>query len=200
MEPESFKAGWGNIDRAADPQQFVRFMESVIGQHDDDLRLYRGILALLDLQEGDAILDVGCGLGGAALALAQFVGAAGRVVGIDNSATMIAQAQAHAANYHLPLAYAVADAHHLPFPDASFNRCFCTAVFEIVDDPTEALREMIRVTRPGGQVVVPAPDFGTAALDATDRALTRRIYNFIADHESNGWIGRQLYGLFKALG
>src|SRR5690348_8900440 len=113
MEVESFKAGWGNIDRAGDPQAFVRFMEGVIGQDADDLRLYRGILALLDLQEGDAILDVGCGLGGAALALAQFIGTAGRVVGVDNSVAMIAQAQARAAGYRLPLSYTVADAHHL---------------------------------------------------------------------------------------
>src|SRR5689334_17993322 len=108
-EPESFKAGWGHIDQAVDPQHFVRFMEAVVGGDADDLRLYQGILALLDLQEGDRILDVGCGLGGATLALAQFVGAAGRVVGVDNSATMIAEARSRAAGYRLPLAYQVAD-------------------------------------------------------------------------------------------
>ncbi len=44
------------------------------------------------------------------------------------------------------------------------------------------------------------PDWATLVIDAPDRALTRRLLNFYCDHHRNGWIGRQLAGLFHQAG
>lgn len=195
----SFKASWSSIDRAADPAAFVRFLERFGGATTDDPRAYDPLAALLQPGPGQRILDVGCGLGGATRALALRVGTDGRAVGVDNSATIIAAARRVAVR-RLPVAYAVADAHSLPVADATFDGGCSLGTVEILADPRRALAELVRAVRPGGRVVVGGPDLGSTVIDADDRALTRRLLDFICDHETNGWIGRQLPGLCREAG
>ncbi len=59
------------------------------------------------------------------------------------------------------------------------------------------MSELVRVTRPGGRVVVFEPDFETAIVDAPDRALTRRLLNAFCDGYRDGWMGRKLPALFR---
>jgi hypothetical protein len=73
-------------------------------------------------------------------------------------------------------------------------------MFEIIGEPTQALAEMVRVLRSGGRVVLNGPDIDASMIDATDRDLTRKIIHYIADHEYNGWFGRQLRGYCHEFG
>jgi ubiquinone/menaquinone biosynthesis C-methylase UbiE len=199
--PHSFQSGWAAIDETSDPQSYIRFMDNYRrGLSDSDPAHYRPIFDLLAVQAGEMILDVGCGTGGAVRALAPQVGQQGRVIGIDASATMIAEAEARSAGLALPIEYRVADAHALPFPDNSVDGCYADGVFEILPDPRRALAEMVRVLRPGGRLVIPGPDADGSVIDAADRAVTRRFIHFMSDTESNGWIGRQLPGYALELG
>jgi ubiquinone/menaquinone biosynthesis C-methylase UbiE len=201
MPPQSFQAGWAAIDQTRDPTAYIRFMDRYRrGKSDSDPQQYRPIFALLAVQEGEMILDVGCGTGGAVRALASQVGDRGRVIGIDASAIMIAEAEKRAAGLTLPIDYRVADAHALPFADNSFDGCYAIGVFEILPDPRRALAEMVRVLRPGGRLVIPGPDADGSVIDAADRDVTRRFLHFMSDHEANGWIGRQLPGYAQELG
>ena len=60
------------------------------------------------------------------------------------------------------------------------------------------LAELERVVRPGGIVVASEPDWGTLAIDATDREATRAAVRVLCDdHIRHGWIGRQLAGHFR---
>ena len=129
----SFKQGWSAIDQAGDPAGYVRFLDAHRGGRDDDPEHYRAAFDLLDAQEGERILDVGCGTGGETRALAPRLGAAGRLVGVDRSATMIAVARERAAGLDLPVEYRVADAHRLPFADgastpATRRACSCSSM------------------------------------------------------------------------
>lgn len=197
----SFQAGWAAIDQTGDPTAYIRFMDNYRrGQSDSDPEQYRAIFDLLAVQEGETILDVGCGTGGAVRALAPQVGQAGQVIGIDVSTTMIAEAKARSTGLTLPIDYRIADAHALPFADNCFDGCYATGVFEILPDPRRALAEMVRVLRPGGRLVIPGPDADASVIDAADRDVTRRFIHFMSDYESNGWIGRQLPGYALDLG
>jgi SAM-dependent methyltransferase len=198
--PSSFKQGWATIDQAGDPATYVRCLDSHRGGRDDDPEHYRVVFDLLNAQEGERIVDVGCGTGGAMRALAPRLGGAGRLVGVDRSAAMIATAQQRAAALSLPGEHRVADARHLPFADGEFDGCYATGLFEIVDEPRQILAEMARVTRPGGRIVATCADADTLMIDASDRRVTRALVHFICDHEWNGWLGRQLPGLCKELG
>lgn len=200
MNRPTFQRAWSTIDEADDPVYYVQFMDNVRPDGDDNPRYFSQLLAALDPQPGQQLLEVGCGAGGASRVLARIVGPTGAVVGVDNSATMIAAAKERAANLELSLTYQVADGHHLPFADASFDACTSQGVLEVVNDPPQVLAEMVRVTRSGGRVVVSAEDAGTQAVDGAERAITRRILDYHRDHELNGGIGHQLFGLVKTLG
>lgn len=96
------------------------------------------------------VLEVGCGTGYFARAVAGALPGS-RVVGLDLDEARLAYAQAR--NHCSNLSFARGDALALPFPSAHFDLVYCRFVLVHVKDPTQALQEMARVTRPGGRVV-----------------------------------------------
>ncbi len=102
------------------------------------------------LSEGMSVLDCGCGPGPLTLGFAEIV-APGRVVGIDIEPTMIDQAnQLKADGGPDNLEFQVGDIYDLSFEDGEFDVVFSSAVIEHLSDPVRALREVLRVTKPGG--------------------------------------------------
>ena len=70
----------------------------------------------------------------------------------------------------------------------------------ILLNPKQALREIARVTKPGGKICLWGSDCDSAVVDSSDLELTRRILRFVGDYEYNGAIGRQLIGYCRELG
>src|SRR6185437_16105399 len=131
----SYKGGWNTIDHTSDPHQWVRFMDRLNGGDAGEFFLNdTQTIAWLDIKEGNRILDVGCGTGGMARGLAMLTGPTGRVVAVDLSDTMLQEARARSSSI-ANLEFVKADVHHLPFADASFDRCHARNVFEVVEDP-----------------------------------------------------------------
>ena len=152
--------------------------------------------------EGQRVLDVGCGSGADTLALAAFVGPSGHVAGIDIDPAMVAQASAAAreAGVEGYVEHHASDGHSLTFADASFDSARSERVFQHVDDPNQLLAEMIRVTRPGGWIVVGDADHTTVSIDADDMTLEWRIREVRALSFAHGAIGRRLPRMFSAAG
>lgn len=193
------RAAFTDIDRAADPAELVRVLDELTAL--DFIRAYKQrTFERLDVQPGASILDLGCGNGDDARELARLVGPSGRVVGIDRSETVIAQARERVLGTTLPVEFQVADAYMLPFRDAAFDRCRADRVFHHLEHPRQAFSELLRVTRPGGRVLLMDPDFETAIVDAPDDTHTRRLLNFFCDGYQDGWMGRRLPGLFWRAG
>lgn len=110
---------------------------------------------LSQIKKGDKILDVCCGTGDWSLSLADYVGANGQVTGLDFSHEMLKVAaqkikRSKSRNIHL----IEADAQALPFPDASFDAAVIGFGLRNVPDASLVLEEMLRVIKPGGQVLV----------------------------------------------
>ena len=193
------RGAFTDIDRAADPAGFVRVLDALTAL--DFVRAYkRRTFELLRLQPGTSVLDLGCGSGADVQALADLVGPSGRAMGVDRSETAIAQARERVQVTNQTVEFQVADSYALPFPDASFDACRADRVFHHLEHPHRAFGELLRVTRPGGRVLLFDPDFETAIIDAPDRALTRRLLNFFCDEYQDGWMGRRLPGLFREAG
>jgi ubiquinone/menaquinone biosynthesis C-methylase UbiE len=156
--------------------------------------------ALLDPQPGAQLLDVGCGPGDDALALAEQIGQTGRVVGIDVREHMIAQARARSAGRNLPVDFRIGDIYQLEFADGTFDGCRADRVFQHLERPQEALAEMVRVTRTSGRIVVYDVDWETLIIDTPYQAVTRKIVNYECDIHANGWAGRSLLRLLRSGG
>jgi len=199
MAQPALAGGFSDVDRAADPDAFVRYLDAV-GALEGTRAYKRFTYALLAPRTGDRRLDAGCGAGDDARALARLVGPTGRVVGIDRSRTMLAEARRRVAGSGLPMAFRRGDLRRLPLADATFDGCRADRTLQHVDDPRAALAELVRVARPGARLVVSEPGWGTLVVDAPDRALTRAILDAHCDSHRSGWVGRRLYGLFKEAG
>jgi demethylmenaquinone methyltransferase / 2-methoxy-6-polyprenyl-1,4-benzoquinol methylase len=110
---------------------------------------------LAGLSAGDRALDVASGTGDLALALTPHVGAAGEVLGCDFSEAMLERARAKAAAAPPPRPrFEWADALALPYADGSFDAATVGFGARNFSDLGAGLREMTRVVRPGGRVVV----------------------------------------------
>ena len=107
-----------------------------------------------NLQEGDRVLDVGCGTGIVARRAAAHIGEQGTVIGIDINEEMLEVAKTVASDLTPTVEWRQGDATALPFPDEAFDAIFCQQALQFVDDPAVALREMHRVLAPNGRIAV----------------------------------------------
>lgn len=192
-------AKWGDVDQTQDTEHFVGYLDKVSAI--EAVQAYkRRTYNLMKMKEGHAVLDIGCGAGDDVLKLAEMVGSSGRAVGIDNSETMIGVARQRSEALDLPVEFRVGDIYHLDEEDNIFDSCRADRIFQHLKDPQQALTEMIRVTRPGGRVVIFDVDWETLLIDAPDVAVTRKVANLICDDTANGWAGRQLFRYGKQAG
>lgn len=133
------------------------------------------ILDLIGEVRGRRILDVGCGDGDLAVDLAK---RGGDVVGVDASAAMVAAAERRASREQAGAAFEIAAAQDLPFPSASFDIVVAVTILCFVDDAVPVFREIARVLRPGGRLVI--GELGKWS----SWAATRRV---------RGWLGSPLW-------
>jgi ubiquinone/menaquinone biosynthesis C-methylase UbiE len=156
--------------------------------------------ALMQIQSGHKLLDLGCGPATDTIPLAQLVGVNGQVIGADYDEAMIAEAEQRAeqAGVNAWVKHKCADAISLPFDTDYFDSCRSERLFQHLPNPSQALSEMIRVTKPGGRVVVADSDWGSLSIDSDETDIERRLARFLAESSlHNGYSGRKLYRLFK---
>jgi ubiquinone/menaquinone biosynthesis C-methylase UbiE len=155
---------------------------------------------LMAIKPRQNLLDVGCGPGIDTVAMAQIVGENGRVVGIDNDEAMIKEADRYAAEAGVAsmVSHKQADAYALPFEDNTFDSCRSERLFQHLTKPEQALKEMIRVTKSDGWIVVLDTDWGAISMDTPEVDIERRLARFRAEQMlANGYAGRQLYRLLR---
>lgn len=164
------------------------------GAAPDEIAARAAYLDLLGIRPGDRVLDVGCGSGVVTRDIAQRVGAAGRVVGVDPSAALLTVAReiadrGTAADW---IEFRQAGALALPFEDGSFDRAIAVTVLGHIPDGDAAIPELVRVVRRGGTVGAFDFDSDMTAFTHPDREMTRRIVAASSDAIAcDGWMARR---------
>jgi len=143
--------------------------------YDRHVGRYAGALAVelirfARLGSGARVLDVGCGIGALTGALAAVVGA-DRVSGVDPSEPSVVACRTRVPGADV----VVAPAEQLPYPDDTFDATFSQLVVNFMSDPEAGVREMTRVTRPGGTVAACVWDY------AGDMTLLRAFWDAARD-------------------
>lgn len=118
-------------------------------------RSYRKLLEAADVRLGDRVLDIGCGPGYFARLLAEVVGSAGSVVGVDAALEMVDYAR-RKSRYLPNCSFQVGTAQALAFPDRGFDVVVSSLMLHHLpeDDRLQSIREMKRVLRPGGRLLL----------------------------------------------
>lgn len=137
--------------------------------------LYRSILRLVELGPEDEFVVAPCGRGVGALFLAENTGAAGSGSDPDEVMVGVANHRARAAGIAARMHFDRAPVDDLPYQDAVFDVALGTMELAAATDPQAVLRELVRVTRPGGTVVLVQLVWTRAADPASADELVARL-------------------------
>ncbi len=194
-----FASDFKDVDGTDSVQKFVQCLQ--LQQSLESYHQYKQkTFEQMRLSSGASVLEVGCGTGEDAIALAKLVGSQGKVTAVDRSRAMLEQAQSGTQNLGLPIEFVLADAQQLPFTDNTFDAARVDRTLQHIADPHTAIAEMARVVRPDGWIVAMEPDWGTFVIDSEQYSLTRQLLNLWCDSLPSGWIGRQLGRYFRQVG
>ena len=132
---------------------FARWYDKTVRKYPEQYRTWAKKVAE-NVAEGSSVLEVAPGSGYLAIELAKR--GTYKVVGLDISRTLveIAQKNAAEAGVRTKVEFRQGDAAHMPFDDEMFDFIICTSAFKNFADPVRALREMYRVLRALGKVVI----------------------------------------------
>jgi SAM-dependent methyltransferase len=121
----------------------------------------RKLVEFADVAGDEDILDVATGTGVVLFEAAGHVRSATRLVGVDLTQAMLSRAAAEVERRGLPgIDLQLMDAESLSFADFSFDLVFCAFAFSSFPDKPQAIREFVRVLRPGGRVcILDSPDW-----------------------------------------
>ena len=155
--------GFKRVDETAKAQHVRGVFDSVASKYDvmNDLmsvglhRVWKAYtVQVANLKEGDQVLDIAGGTGDLALAFSKKVGAAGRVVHTDINEAMLSTGRDRLLNVGVVVPTLVCDAEQLPFPDGHFNLVSVAFGLRNMTHKDLALKEMCRVLKPGGKLLV----------------------------------------------
>ena len=137
------------------------------------------------LVAGRSLLDVGCGPGTITAEFAERL-APGRVIGLDSAPDAIAAATSHAIEVGSAATFVQGDAYALPFDDGAFDITHTHQTLQHVGDPVAMLRELARVTAPGGTIAAREVDYAATSWFPLLPGLAQWLDLYLRVHRGNG--------------
>jgi ubiquinone/menaquinone biosynthesis C-methylase UbiE len=171
------------------------------------------------LHEASSLADIGCGLGHWSRLLYSYLRQPAKLTGVDREPRWVAEApqlfrRAYPQVAPELVSFVQADADKLPLPDNGFDVVTCQTLLMHLAQPLPALREMLRILRPGGLLICAEPNnfwnlvaYDSLTEDEPVEALVRRYEFWLRQHRGriaagggNHSLGDLLPGIFSRLG
>lgn len=157
---------------------------------------------LMQIQPNSQVLDVGCGPAVDTIPLSEYIGAEGRIVGVDYDPQMI-----EAANQELKKSKITKKVQHiqgnvfsLPFHDGEFDRIHLERLFQVFPKTKvgQIFSELDRVLKSNGRIVMVDMDIASLSVNFCDDEFERKVINhFTLKMRPNGLAGRQLVDILR---
>jgi ubiquinone/menaquinone biosynthesis C-methylase UbiE len=177
MQEDSMTTYHATDYRGAGPENYEKFFVPAIGAP-----LARDLIAAAQLRPGERVLDVACGTGVVTRMAAAQVGPTGAVAGLDINPGMLVVARSVTPR-DTNIEWYETSAEAMPLADASFDVVLCQMGLQFIADKLRALREIRRVLRPGGRVVLnvpgPTPDLFAGMRDALAAHIDPQCAGFV---------------------
>ncbi|MGS1097190.1 methyltransferase domain-containing protein (plasmid) [Aquamicrobium terrae] len=159
---------------------------------------------LIGISPGEQVVDLGCGPGGVLHLLAERVGPAGSVLGIDRSPHFVEQARRFVAGRGLSqVEVREGDAYDTRLPRSAFDGAHMRLVLVNVPEPERIVREMVSLVRPGGWVASFEADYLPHTCDPPLPAWHRLLEAYKAYSMAHGidlFVGRRTHRMFREAG
>ena len=155
--------GFEEVPTGEKAKRVARVFDSVAARYDimNDVmsaglhRVWKAMtISQANVRPGQRVLDVASGTGDLALAFAKKVGPHGKVVMTDINGQMLSRGRNRLIDAGYPTEAVVCDAEHLPFPEAEFDLVTVAFGLRNMTDKLAALKQMHRVLKPGGKLMV----------------------------------------------
>ena len=189
-KPEHYREDCNRIACIYDP--LVRFISSFF---DGEESLRRLTIDKMDLKPGQKVLDVCCGTGTLCAMIAEEIGSDGEVVGVDLSENMLKKAEKRREDN---IRFCYANAEEIPYADGYFDRASVT--FGLHEMPhlvrMNVLREMRRVLKPGGKIIV----LDYAYPKRTLAVLLFKVWMLVEGETARDFIRRDLSSMIRDAG
>lgn len=143
--------------------------------------IYDEIINWVEIEEGIHVLDAGCGAGGVTALLSKAVGAKGRVTALDLDMGILnlAKESLKSLTGHSQVTFLKADVTDIPLPDHHFNLIWCSRMIHHIDDQLAGIRELHRVLKPNGKIILREgglrPKFLPAEIGVGEPGLEDRL-------------------------
>lgn len=197
--PQYLAAGFRNVDTSGNTAAYTSCLDLL-----SDIPFFRNIkeesFRILADTKPEHVLDAGCGAGTDLNALATILPHASCIVGIDASAALLATAAERTAAYRDRCQLIRGDLMRIPCRDGSFSACRIDRVLQHIPEPEQVIRELARVTAPGGTLVAFDNDWDSYSISLNDRETAARLTRFWRDSFASGHVGKDLAGLFQDTG
>jgi len=197
MADDYLATGFRNVDDSDDFETFSRcltLLDSLEYYREYKKRTYR----LLELRDGERILDAGCGLGNDLYRMAELIAPRGEAVGVDASRRFLDAARTDPRFSSLPVRFVQANLRKLPFADETFTRIRIDRVLQHIPLPEEVVAELTRVLSSGGIFLTYDNDWSDFHIHSDgDSSVTKSIEKHWTDSFANPSIGTELPKLFQ---
>jgi ubiquinone/menaquinone biosynthesis C-methylase UbiE len=173
------------------------------GKNPQFSKMLSDYLDAMSIPPAARVLDMGCGTGLAARAIARRTGFSGRITGVDLSPYLVSAAKRLASEEGLAerLEFCAGDVRRLDFADGTFDALVAHTLLSHVDDPLSALKEAARVVKHGGMIGIFDGDYASLTFDHAD-PMKGKAYDeaLISALVTNPRVMRQLPRLLRAAG